>query len=89
MEQREYKLTDELIDMFISMNHYAEMRDKYVDSVWFQKKATEYGKKYWDTKQEIWEKFFELYPEALERNKRLNTTLKWSFGWDFVLENTP
>jgi len=84
--KKEYKLTDEIIQLFIEYNHYADMRSRYVESFWSQKRAEGYGKRCWEVRHKAWNKFFSLYPEALELNKKEGTSLEWKLGWDFVLE---
>lgn len=82
MKEEKLKITEKIVEKFVEMTTFSELKNDYIDSLFFQYKALKYAKAYQKSKREAWKMVSDLYPEKnLEKTK----SLEWRIGWDFIV----
>lgn len=78
--RKEWEITAEINDIFIEANAMRALRDQYIGTLFFEKRAIKYAIEYERLSQSAWKRVFILYPEL--KGKR---DLSWKFSEGIVL----
>ena len=74
---KEYKITEEIMELFDEVDQLSILRDKCVESFFKTRKAIYYAKRAAKAQRKAWKLVFELYPELPEN-------AAYRMGKDFV-----
>ena len=61
--EKQYKVTEEIAELFLEGNAAEDCRDAAVESLFFSKRAIEYGKTARRAFEKAWNLIYDLYPE--------------------------